>query len=105
MLRFKHFFYSQSKQLSLNFKSLDVSNKGSYKCDATNDIGSDSKTVSLSVLKAPKVKITTATTKLSEPLEYSMQCDVTDSDGSPTIQWINQAGSVLLSVSRNLLLS
>lgn len=94
--------FSQSLELPLSLTNLEVAQKGRYKCEAQNVIGTTSQDASLSVLKIPKVNIITATTELAEYRRYALECEITNTDSQPTIQWIDHDKMILLTVSRSV---
>lgn len=73
--------------------------KGNYTCEAENKKGTTSKDVTLGVFKNPSAKIKTETTEIIENDQVSLECQVANTDDNPTVQWIDQDGKVLASVS------
>ena len=74
---------------------MSVNNAGIYKCEAVNDMGRDYVEVNLKIHKSPEVKMTRSHIELTEGLNYTLTCGVSDAE---QIQWIDHDGKVLLKV-------
>lgn len=74
---------------------MSVNNAGTYKCEAVNDMGRDFVEVDLKILKSPRVKMIRSHIELTEGLNYTLSCEVSDGE---QIQWLDHDGKVLLKV-------
>jgi hypothetical protein len=81
-------------EMQLNFKNIVESNKGVYKCDVSNDLGTDALQVDLDVLIKPMISdiIATHVTKtdnfftVNDGGQATFEC-ISKGNPIPTIQW------------------
>jgi hypothetical protein len=78
---------------------LKVASSGTYKCQATNNVGTVTLDKKINVSATPKVKVSTSSiSPFFENLRYTIDCTVTDVS-SENVKWMFDDGKVVLEVS------
>lgn len=91
---------SQSTENVFVIKKFDVGYVGNYLCEAKNDLGRDSKNVSLTINLAPVVKVFPDKLTVKKDEIGTLQCMVEGNRGEFKTLWMDEFGLSSVKVSR-----
>ena len=84
-------FYSQSTSMVLKVTNFGPQNAGKYLCKSTNNIGSDSKEISIKIQMAPIVEVVPSAVEVVAGKTVNFECKVSNAEGDYTILWTDES--------------